>query len=114
RIAGGIPGPADYAADFDARHRALLAFDPEVIVLMPCGFDLQRTISESTALTSQPWWPTLRAVQTGNVWAVDGNQYFNRPGPRLVDSAAILAAILHPDRFPASPWRTAPHTQHLV
>ena len=73
----------------------LAAADPEVIVLMPCGFDLPRTIREAACLTAHPLWSDLRAVRDRRVFAVDGNQYFNRPGPRLVDSAEILAAIFH-------------------
>lgn len=71
----------------------LTAADPEVIVLMPCGFDLTRTMHESQCLADAPRWRELSAVQQGRVYAVDGNQYFNRPGPRLVESAELLAAI---------------------
>jgi iron complex transport system substrate-binding protein len=74
----------------------LLAADPEVIIFMPCGFDLAQTRQAVTELAAHPDWPTLTAVQTGAVYLTDGNQYFNRPGPRLVDSIEILAEILHP------------------
>lgn len=77
----------------------LLAADPEVIVVMPCGFDLARTREESEALIRRPEWQNLRAARTGRVYITDGNQYFNRPGPRLVDSLEILAEILHPDVY---------------
>lgn len=73
--------------------------DPEVIVLMPCGYDLRKALEESRSLTEHPHWNQLRAVKTGRVYATDGNQYFNRPGPRLVDSLEILAEILHPDQM---------------
>ena len=76
------------------------AFDPEVIVLMPCGFNLPRTVEEATVLASRPGWRSLAAVRQHRVYAVDGNQYFNRSGPRLVDSLEILAHLLHPDLFP--------------
>ena len=72
------------------------AADPDVIVAMPCGFDLARTRGEMTALERLPGWDALRAVRAGRVAVVDGHQYFNRPGPRLVESAEILAEILHP------------------
>lgn len=78
---------------------ALIAADPEVILFMPCGFDLERTRQEAEILTRRPEWHHLRAAQTGEVYVVDGNQYFNRPGPRLVDSLEILAEILHPGIF---------------
>jgi iron complex transport system substrate-binding protein len=73
--------------------------DPQVIVVMPCGFDLARTRQEMTALTGRPGWAKLRAVCGGRVCVTDGNQFFNRPGPRLVESLEILAEILHPERF---------------
>ena len=73
--------------------------DPEVIIIMPCGFDLERTRQESQVLTRHPGWNNLEAVKQGKVFITDGNAYFNRPGPRLVDSLEILAEILHPDGF---------------
>ncbi|WP_166820449.1 cobalamin-binding protein [Thalassoroseus pseudoceratinae] len=73
----------------------LLAADPDVIVIMPCGFDIARVQTELLTLTECDEWSRLRAVQTGRVYLTDGNQYFNRPGPRLVESAEILAEILH-------------------
>jgi iron complex transport system substrate-binding protein len=80
---------------------ALRAADPDVIVILPCGFDLARTRSELGPLAAQPGFGELRAVRKGRVYLTDGNQYFNRPGPRLVESLEILAEILHPDEFPA-------------
>ncbi len=77
----------------------LLDADPDVIITMPCGFDLERTSSEMYWLTERPEWIRLRAVQNGQVYLADGNQYFNRPGPRLVESLQILAEILHPEAF---------------
>ena len=73
--------------------------DPDAIVLMPCGFDIQRTRREMPALINQPGWADLRAVKESQVFLTDGNAYFNRPGPRLVESAEILAEILHPSVF---------------
>jgi iron complex transport system substrate-binding protein len=78
----------------------LIGRDPDVIVVMPCGFDLGRTKAELPALTGRPGWSGLKAVRTGRVWAADGNAYFNRPGPRLVDALEMLAGVLHPDIFP--------------
>jgi iron complex transport system substrate-binding protein len=75
------------------------ASDPDVIVAMPCGFDVARTRAEMRAMAGRDGWHTLRAVRGGRVAIVDGNRYFNRPGPRLADSAEILAEILHPDNF---------------
>ncbi len=75
------------------------AADPEVIILMPCGFTLERTLADAESLKKQPGWSDLQAVKNGKVYAVDGNSYFNRPGPRLVDSLEILSEILHPTLF---------------
>lgn len=77
----------------------LLASNPTVIVIMPCGFDLERTRQETALLTQRPEWQNLRAVRNHRVYITDGNAYFNRPGPRLVDSLEILAEILHPAIF---------------
>ena len=73
--------------------------DPEVIVVMPCGFDIARSRHELGALVERPGWAELGAVGTERVFITDGNQYFNRPGPRLVESLEILAEILHPSLF---------------
>jgi iron complex transport system substrate-binding protein len=73
--------------------------NPEVIFVAPCGFDLARTRHEMAALTRRPDWPELRAVRAGRVYLADGNQYFNRPGPRVVESLEILAEALHPEVF---------------
>ncbi len=77
----------------------LLDADPDIIVCMPCGFDIPRTLEELPVLARRPGWSRLRAVQTGRVYVTDGNAYFNRPGPRLVESLEILAELLHPQVF---------------
>jgi iron complex transport system substrate-binding protein len=77
----------------------LWASDPDMIVILPCGFDIERARAEMPALARQPGWATLRAVREGRVYLTDGNQYFNRPGPRLAESLEILAEIFHPDTF---------------
>ena len=77
----------------------LSAADPEVIVLSPCGFDIERTLVDMPLLESQLGWESLRAVRSGRVYVADGNQYFNRPGPRLAETVEILAEMLHPDEF---------------
>jgi iron complex transport system substrate-binding protein len=77
----------------------LLAADPDVIVALPCGFDLARTRAEMQWLTDRSGWRRLAAVRTGNVFLCDGNAFMNRPGPRLVESLQIFAEILHPSLF---------------
>lgn len=91
---------------------ALLEADPEFIALMPCGFSMSHIQQEFPLLTGHTEWKRLRAVQTGKVYVTDGNAYFNRPGPRLVESVEILAEILHPTLFHFGhqdrAWRLAP------
>jgi iron complex transport system substrate-binding protein len=76
---------------------------PGLAVLMPCGFDLERTRKEAGIVTQARWWSRLPASRNGRTWIVDGSSYFNRPGPRLVDGLELLAHILHPDLFPKRP-----------
>lgn len=83
----------------------VLEFAPEVIVLMPCGFEAERTLKEIHLLYQLPGWSNLPAVQKGNVFAVNGSAYFNRSGPRLVDGLEVLSQIIHPEIFP---WRASP------
>jgi iron complex transport system substrate-binding protein len=75
---------------------------PEVIILMPCGFDVERTVRELPLLTRLPGWSDMPAVQRGRVYAVNGSAYFNRSGPRLVDGLELLAKVLHPELFPGA------------
>jgi iron complex transport system substrate-binding protein len=77
------------------------AADPDIIVLMPCGFDAERAVAESRALVADPAWDGLHAVRDGRVFAVDGNAYFSRPGPRVADGIELLASLFHPDRTSA-------------
>ena len=76
---------------------SLVAYQPDVLVLMPCGFTIPQTQREVPALTTLPQWQALPAVQANRAFIVDGNAYLNRPGPRIVDSTEILAEIFHPD-----------------
>lgn len=75
---------------------ALAAAAPDVVIVMPCGFGLAQTRRELPALTAHPQWQALPAVQNGRAYAVDGNAYLNRPGPRLIDSAELLAGLIQP------------------
>jgi iron complex transport system substrate-binding protein len=76
---------------------------PEVLVLMPCGFDSARAVQAARSLPKLPGWAELPAVKSGQVWAVDANSYFSRPAPRLVGGVEILARILHPEAFGDAP-----------
>jgi iron complex transport system substrate-binding protein len=77
----------------------LTGADPEVLLLHPCGFTIERALDELPPLVAQPGWDELLAVRAGRVYILDGHRYFNRPGPRLVESAEILAEVLHPRAF---------------
>jgi len=74
----------------------LQAAEPDILVFMPCGYGLAKTVEEAEGLLAEPQWAALSAVKAGRVYAVDGNAYFNRPGPRLVESSEILAEICQP------------------
>ncbi len=73
--------------------------DPEIIVVMPCGFSVERTMKEMDLLLNQPGFGELQAVKNNRLCIADGNQYFNRPGPRIVDSIEMLGEIIHPKLF---------------
>ena len=73
--------------------------DPEIMVVMPCGFSIERTMREIDLLLNLPGFADLKAVKNNRLYIADGNQYFNRPGPRIVDSIEIMAEIIHPKLF---------------
>jgi iron complex transport system substrate-binding protein len=74
-----------------------LQLDPDILVVMPCGFDIQRTLQELPGLMENEKWKSLQAVKKGNVYAVNANAYFSKPGPRSVIGLEIMAKILHPE-----------------
>jgi|TARA_R110002126_G_scaffold289250_1_gene443899 iron complex transport system substrate-binding protein len=76
---------------------ALLASDPDKIIFMPCGYQIGQTVAEMPAMVKHPHWARLSAVRNGEVFLADGHHFFNRPGPRLVESAKIIADILYAD-----------------
>jgi iron complex transport system substrate-binding protein len=95
-LAGGFDvlgriGQPSYRVDW----HSVVDANPDVILLMPCGFDVRRTVKESAPLGRLPGWNALAAVKAGNVYALNGHAYFSRPGPRLVNGLEILARILH-------------------
>ena len=113
-LAGGVPlvtRAGQHAPTLQRDELAALDPAPEVVLVKPCGFKLERTLAEAAVLEALfeglPW-PALRE---GRVYLADGNAYFNRPGPRIADSLEILAACLHPEEFPelaerhARAWR---------
>lgn len=104
--AGGQPliaSPGEHTRPME--WEAVRAARPDVLLLLPCGFDPRRTAAERHLLTSLPGWAELPAVRDDRVWVLDGPAYFNRPGPRVVRGAEVLAHVLHGVRSgdPATP-----------
>ena len=105
-LAGGKDGLAQCGeTSVQILWNRILELSPEVLVLMPCGFDVERTVKEATALQGLPGWSRLPAVKTGRVFAVNGHAYFSRSGPRLIDGLEILSRIIQPEIFS---WDVAP------
>ena len=75
------------------------AADPDVVILIPCGFELERVLTEAKTPAVWPHLKDLRATREGKLFGVDGHHLFNRPGPRLVDSLEVLAELLYPESF---------------
>jgi iron complex transport system substrate-binding protein len=90
------------------RWKALRQADPDLLAVIPCGFTLEETRRDLSYLTDRQGWKDLSAVQSGRVALLDGNAYFNRPGPRLYRSTELLASVVAPDRVdlqpPAESW----------
>ena len=103
-LAGGAYGLADPGDRSTPREWAeIRAYDPEVLVAAPCGFELDRTLEHVDELTTRPGWDDLAAVDAGRVFAMDGHHYVNRPGPRLVATLEFLAGVIQPERFDPPP-----------
>ncbi len=100
----GQDGEASRQIDWDA----IVEVDPEMIILMPCGFHLAETVAEWERTPKPIGWRSIEAVRRGNVFAVDGSSYFSRPGPRVIDGIEMLAEIFDPDAFvdtsPVGAW----------
>jgi iron complex transport system substrate-binding protein len=99
-LAGGeslVTGPGEHAPTLSID--ALRELDPDVLLVKPCGFSLERTLEEADVLTKTLPWQDWRCVNEGRVYVADGNAYFNRPGPRIVESLEILAGCVHPAAF---------------
>jgi iron complex transport system substrate-binding protein len=89
----GRPGEPSAKVEWDR----VVDARPEVLLLMPCGFDTRRAVKESAPLRAHPGWNDLPAVKSGSVYALNGNAYFSRPGPRLINGLEILAHVIHPE-----------------
>jgi iron complex transport system substrate-binding protein len=103
---------ADGDRSVETTWDAVAEVDPEMLILMPCGFHLPETVAEWTRTPKPPWYRELTAVHRGQVFAVDGSSYFSRPGPRVIDGIELLAEILDPDAFvdtaPIGSWTPIP------
>ncbi len=100
RIAGGEDSLGSEGADsVRIPWCEVREFEPEVLIITPCGFNLEKTIEQARQLSSCEGWSSLPAVRQGRVYAVDANSYFARPGPRVVDGTELLAHLIHPDLF---------------
>jgi iron complex transport system substrate-binding protein len=100
RVAGAEPVIVDEPRRFrTVDYAAIDAAEPEVIVVMPCGFDVTRTLADLTRDSAGAALFETRAARAGRLFVLDGNAYFNRPGPRIAESAELLAAVVHPERF---------------
>jgi len=105
-IAGGIDGLAKVGqVSKKITWNMIQEYQPEIIILMPCGFTVERTLKELDLLYKLPGWNELPAIKDSRLFAVNGHAYFNRSGPRLVDGLEILAPIIHPEIFS---WNTTP------
>jgi len=89
----GKPGKPSFRVSWEE----ILNHAPQVIVLMPCGFGIDKTLEMVDVLTSIDSWYKIPAVRKGHVYLVDANSYFSRSGPRVVDGLEIMARILHPE-----------------
>ena len=98
--AGGralVTRPGEHAPTLT--RAALEALEPDLVLVKPCGFGLDRTLRELEALARSLPWASWRAVAEGRIFVADGNAFFNRPGPRIVESLEIMAACAHPQEF---------------
>ena len=98
RVAGGknLFGEAGKHSPW-MKYDDLVEQDPEIIIVMPCGYDIKKSLIEIKTLESKKGWGSLKAVRNRNVYITDGNQFFNRPGPRIIESLEILLEIIHSD-----------------
>jgi iron complex transport system substrate-binding protein len=100
----GLAGGQDLLGTAGERSRTmtwpeLMAAKPDILIVAPCGFSVERTMREISMLLAHPQWARLSAVQTGQVYVLDASAYMSRPGPRLIDGVELLARIFHPALF---------------
>ena len=112
RIAGGVDGLGREGADsVRVPWEDVLRWAPEVLIFMPCGYGLEKAVEQSHALAALPGFAELPAVRDASVFAVDANDYFARPGPRVVEGTELMAHLLHPEMFD---WNGPPDAYRRV
>ena len=100
RIAGGVDEISREGSDsIRISWQDVLAWSPEILIVMPCGYHLEKVIALAAKLRTLPGWQDLPAVRKGQVYAVDASSYFARPGPRVVEGTELLAHLIHPEAF---------------
>ena len=100
KIAGGVDQVSREGSDsVRIPWEDVLAWSPEILVLMPCGFHLEKAVALAEKLSALPGWNDLPAVRNGRVYVVDASSYFARPGPRVVEGTELLAHLIHPEAF---------------
>ena len=100
RIAGGVDEISREGSDsIRISWQDVLAWSPEILVVMPCGYHLEKVIALAAKLRTLPGWRDLPAVRNRQVYAVDASSYFARPGPRIVEGTELLAHLIHPEAF---------------
>ena len=100
-LAGGQSGVASAGQHSQyVAWKEIVTYDPELLLIAPCGFDLARSLREARVLPDLPDWESLSAVRSGRVFVLDGNALLNRSGPRIVDSLELIAHLVHPAHFP--------------
>lgn len=112
-LAGGVDGLGRKGHDsVRVTWERIVEYSPDVLILTPCGFNLEEVLRQAHLLTTFPGWEKLPAIKGDRVYAVDANSYFARPGPRVVEGVELLAHIIHPDRFawhgPPDAYRSLP------
>lgn len=112
-IAGGV-APFDDTASVPREWSEIVAVDPAVLVVSPCGFDLDQTAANLDDLTARDGWEDLTAVTTDRAYALDGHQYMNRPGITIIDSLEHLASAIHPTLFDSPPNDVAQPLERLI
>jgi len=101
--AGGVDGIGTFGKPSrKVEWDEIVEYQPEIIILSPCGYDIKQVLAEVHALSAYSGWDKVPAFHSSNIYAVNASAYFSRPGPRIVDGLELLAHMIHPELFPES------------